>query len=99
VRKTTGATRLDTNGIDNMRIVRFSSPPDVEGTATLLVEHSASDDDSNIQLVDKERGKWQAMRLETVNLQTGHGTVIELQDFRANQSVPRDYFTTRSLEH
>ena len=54
---------------------------------------------SNVQLVDKERGKWQAMRLETVNLQTGHGTVIDLQDFRANQSVPRDYFTTRSLEH
>jgi hypothetical protein len=204
VRKTTGATKLDANGIDNMRVVRFSSPPDVEGTATLMVEHAAGEDDiwiylpalrkvrrivasnkkesfvgtdfsygdvigqrvedwqhtlvreepidghacyvvesvprdaavressgyskmvtwirtdnfvtvkgeywdrssqplkrtqyTNVQLVDNERGKWQAMRLEAVNLQTGHQTVIEFGDFRANQNVPRDYFTTRYLE-
>ena len=204
VRRTTGATKLDANGIDNMRVVRFSSPPDVEGTATLLVEHSAGDDDiwiylpalrkvrrivsankresfvgtdfsygdvighkvddwtharlkeesidgqachviesvpkdgavrdssgyskmvswirtdnfvmvkaeywdrsgqplkravfSDIQLVDRERDKWQAMHLEAVNLQTGHKTEIDLKDFRANQQVPRDYFTTRYLE-
>src|SRR5262249_37253610 len=50
VRKTTGATKLDANGIDNMRVVRFSSPPDVEGTATLMVEHAAGEDDIWIYL-------------------------------------------------
>ena len=29
----------------NMRVVRFSSPPDVDGTATLRIEHSSAADD------------------------------------------------------
>ncbi len=44
VRKTSGHTRLQDNG-DNMRLVRFSSPADIKGTATLLIERTGADDD------------------------------------------------------
>lgn len=204
VRRTSGATKLDSNGVDNMRVVRFVSPPDVAGTATLMLEHAAGDDDiwiylpalrkvrrivssnksesfvgtdfsygdvighrpqdwryrllreetvaghrafvieaapatdavrdasgysrmvhwirvdnfmtlqseywdrqgepikravfSDIRLVDAERQKWQAMKLEATNVQTGHRTTIVFENFRANQGVPRDRFTTRYLE-
>jgi hypothetical protein len=50
VRQTTGATRLHANGIDNMRLVRFLSPADIKGTATLLLEHSGADDDMWVYL-------------------------------------------------
>lgn len=45
VRKVVGVTRLDGNGIDTQRVTRFVSPPDVKGTVSLLLEHSARDDD------------------------------------------------------
>lgn len=45
VRQTTGVTKLRTNGQDNMRLVRFTSPADIKGTATLMLENSAADDD------------------------------------------------------
>jgi uncharacterized protein len=45
VRKVAGFTRLAANGTDNMRLVRFVSPADIKGTATLLVERSDSEDD------------------------------------------------------
>ncbi len=204
VRKTFGTTKLEANGIDNMRMTRFLSPPDVKGTVSLLIEHADKDDDiwvylpalkkvrrlvsdnkkdsfmgtdftyadvigfkvgewnyrllkeepiqgqpcyviealpksdavkasngyskrvswlrkdnlmalkvdywdeagqllktsnfSDIQLVDQKRGKWQAMRLETSNVQTGHRTVIQFNNFKANQQVKDEFFTTRYME-
>lgn len=50
VRKTHGYTRLQANGNDNMRVVRFLSPADIKGTATLLIEHANADDDMWIYL-------------------------------------------------
>ncbi|MGI4840740.1 MAG: outer membrane lipoprotein-sorting protein [Janthinobacterium lividum] len=51
VRKTEGATRLQGDGSDdNSRYVKFVSPPDIKGTATLLVEHSGADDDMWVYL-------------------------------------------------
>lgn len=49
-RKTFGVTRVQKNGVDNMRVTRFLSPPDVRGTVTLLVEHAGADDDLWIYL-------------------------------------------------
>ena len=204
VRKTFGTTKLQSNGVDNMRMVRFLSPPDVKGTVTLLIEHSDKDDDiwvylpalkkvrrlvssnkkdsfvgtdfsyedvigqkvedwnhrllkeeeingqtcyvieslpknetvksnsgyskrttwirkdnfvmlkgevldqalqplktfsfTDVQLVDPERGKWQQMRLEAANTQNGHRTVIQFENFKANQNIKDDFFTTRYME-
>jgi len=50
VRSTFSATKLQPNGTDSARVVKFLSPSDVRGTATLLVEHSSSDDDIWIYL-------------------------------------------------
>ena len=204
VRKTTSVTKLQGNGVDNMQLIRFLSPPDVRGTAILLIEHSGQDDDiwvylpalkkvrrlvasnkrdsfagtdfsygdvighkvgewehrrvgeeavdgqpcyvvesvpraeavktsagyarrrswirtdnfvmargeywdqagqplktiraASVQLVDPGRQKWQAMRLEALNSQTGHRTVIQYDNFKTNQQVRDDLFTTRHLE-
>jgi predicted RND superfamily exporter protein/outer membrane lipoprotein-sorting protein len=204
VRKTFGTTKLQADGVDNMRMVRFLSPPDVKGTVTLMIEHSDRDDDmwvylpalkkvrrlvssnkkdsfvgtdfsygdvighkveewehrlireeavdgqpcyviesvpknesvksssgyskrlswirkdnfvaikgefwdqagqllksfiaADVQLVDPARGRWQPMRLESANLQTGHRTVIRVENFKANQGVRDDFFTTRYME-
>ncbi len=204
VRKTFGTSKLQANGVDNMRMTRFLTPSDVKGTVSLLIENTAKDDDiwiylpalkkvrrlvssnkkdsfvgtdfsygdvighkpsewnhkilkeescdgkpcwvteatpknddvknnsgyakrtawilkenfvavktdlydesgqlkisgkfADIQLIDKERNKWQAMRLEAENKQTGHKTVIQFQNFKANQNVKDDFFTTRYME-
>ena len=204
VRKTFGTSKLQANGVDNMRMTRFLTPSDVKGTVSLLVENTGKDDDiwiylpalkkvrrlvssnkkdsfvgtdfsygdvighkpsewnhkilkeescdgkpcwvtestpknddvknnsgyakrvtwilkenfvavktdlfdeseqlkisgkfSDIQLVDKERNKWQPMRLEAENKQNGHKTVIQFQNFKANQNVKDDFFTTRYME-
>jgi len=50
VRQTSGLTRLQANGQDSLRLVRFLSPADIKGTATLLVEHAGADDDMWIYL-------------------------------------------------
>lgn len=50
VRTTTTATKLQANGVDYDRVVRFLEPSDIRGTATLLVEHAAADDDIWIYL-------------------------------------------------
>lgn len=46
IREVQSATKLRDDTTDNMRMTRFVSPPDVKGTATLLVERSdrATDD-------------------------------------------------------
>lgn len=203
VRRTTGYTKLEPNGIDNKRTVRFLSPADINGTATLLIEHAGRDDDlwiylpalkkvrrlsasnkkdsfvgtefsygdvighrpeewnhvllreepldgeacyliesvpknetvksnsgyskriswirkdnfvaarvdywdlggellkritaSDIRPVGKS-AKWQPMRSEAVNLQTGYKTIISFEEFKADQGVGDDYFTPRYLE-
>ena len=204
VRETIGRSKLLPNGVDNMRMTRFVSPPDVKGTVSLLIEHSEQDDDiwiylpamkkvrrlvasnkkdsfvgtdfsygdvigfkvaewnhkllreesvdghpcyviestpvkpsvqaesgysrrvgwirkdafvtvkgelydeggqllktialSDIKLVDAAKQRWQPMRLEAKNVQTGHRTVIEMRNFKANQNVSADYFTPRYME-
>jgi predicted RND superfamily exporter protein/outer membrane lipoprotein-sorting protein len=204
VRKTFGTSKLQPNGIDNMRMTRFMAPPDVKGTVSLLIEHADKDDDiwiylpalkkvrrlvssnkkdsfvgtdfsngdvigykvsewnhkllkeevldgqacyviestpkteeiknnsgyskrigwlrkdnlmsvkseffdeagemlktmtfNDVQLVDAKRGKWQAMRLEANNLQTGHRTIIKFENFKVNQQVKDEFFTTRYME-
>ena len=204
VRKTYGVSKLQANGVDNMRMTRFLSPADVKGTVSLLVEHSAGDDDiwiylpalkkvrrlissnkrdsfvgtdfsygdvighktdewnhtllreetmdgalcyviealpkndavrsnsgygkrvtwirkdnffaikgemddetgqpyktfhmTDVQEVDAPRRKWQAMQLQANNLQTGHQTVIHFENYKVNQKVRDDFFTTRYME-
>ncbi len=204
VRQTFGTTKLQANGIDNMRMTRFMSPADIKGTVSLLVEHADKDDDiwiylpalkkvrrmvasnkkdsfvgtdfsygdvighkvsewnhqllsdevvdgnpcyvieslpktddiksgsgyskrkgwvrkdnfmsvkaefwdesgqllktntfTDIRKVDSEHDKWQAMRLEADNVQTGHRTVIQYGNFKVNQKVKDDFFTTRYME-
>lgn len=50
VRKTFGTSKLQGNGIDNMRMTRFLEPADVKGTVSLLIEHADKDDDIWIYL-------------------------------------------------
>jgi outer membrane lipoprotein-sorting protein len=204
VRKVIGATKLQSNGKDNMRVTRFLSPPDVKGTASLLVEHANSDDDmwiylpalrktrrlvssnkkdsfvgtdfsyadvigyktrdwryrlidqetvdghpcyvieatpktdeirsntgyskridwirtdnnvtvksmywdeggerlktsvfKDIQNVDEQNDKWQAMRLESSNEQTGHKTIIKFHNFTVKPNLNSDIFSVRNLD-
>jgi len=50
LRKTFGTTKLEPNGVDNMRMTRFLEPADVKGTVSLLIEHAEKDDDIWIYL-------------------------------------------------
>ncbi|WP_434771924.1 outer membrane lipoprotein-sorting protein [Pseudomonas entomophila] len=51
VRKTEGHTKLQADASqNNRRYVKFVSPPDIKGTATLLIEHADADDDMWIYL-------------------------------------------------
>lgn len=52
----------------------------------------------NIEKVDAANNKWQPMALEAENVQTGHKTILEFKNFKANQGVSDDVFTTRTLE-
>jgi outer membrane lipoprotein-sorting protein len=204
VRDTLGRSKLLANGVDNMRMTRFTAPPDIKGTVSLLIEHSEKDDDiwiylpalkkvrrlvssnkkdsfvgtdfsygdvigfkvadwkhkllkeetvegqpcwviestpatpqiqsdsgyskrvgwirkdnfvsakgefydeggqllkqvsaSQITLVDPAKQRWQPMRLEAKNVQTNHRTVIEFRNYKANQNVSSEFFTTRYME-
>jgi predicted RND superfamily exporter protein len=42
--------------------------------------------------------RWQAMRTEAENLQTGHRTVIQFEGFQADRYVPESLFTTKELD-
>jgi uncharacterized protein len=53
---------------------------------------------SELKLVDPARGKWQAMKLEARNSQTGHTTFITMERFDANVVVAEDVFSQRYLE-
>jgi len=48
--------------------------------------------------VDTIKHKWQAGILEAKNLQTGHSTVITIDQFKVNNGVKDDFFTTRYME-
>jgi outer membrane lipoprotein-sorting protein len=48
--------------------------------------------------VDTVKHKWQAGVLEAKNLQTGHSTVITIDQFKVNNGVKDDFFTTRYME-
>jgi outer membrane lipoprotein-sorting protein len=203
-RKTAGSTKLQPNGLDQMRITRLLSPPDVSGMSTLVVERTGKDDDiwvylpalkkvrrlvsnnkkdsflgtdfsyadvigypvfnwsyhlvreevlngeacyvisgipktdlvkansgyskrvdwvrksnfvtvrseyfdeheqplttatfGDVRMVDQSAGKWQAMRLEAHNTQTGHRTVIQFDSFKVNQKIDEQIFTVRHME-
>ena len=49
-RATVTITKLLPNGIDQKRLIRFRAPPEVRGTATLLIEHADGDDNIWIYL-------------------------------------------------
>jgi uncharacterized protein len=203
VRKTEGYTKLLPNGQDNMRLTRFTDPPDVMGTGVLLIEHQGADDDmwiwipavkkvrrlaasnkrdgflgtdlsygdvighrvedwthrvvreealdgaacwvveslprgpevqansgyskrltwvrkdnvmtvksdfwdesgqlfkqlqaSGLEKVDEATQRWQAMRIEAKNLQTGHTTVVTMTKYKVNQNVAASTFSTKEL--
>lgn len=204
VRETLSTTKLQDNGRDTMRMVRFLSPPDIAGTATLLIEHADADDDiwiylpalkkvrrlvaankkdsfvgtdlsygdiighkvqawhhvlvkeetidgqacyivestpnsdavreqsgyskrvswlrtdnfvlvrgefwdptgqplktfvvRDVRVVDPAQDKWQGMRLEAINTQTQHQTLITFTDFAFQPSITEELFSTRYLE-
>jgi len=50
VRKVLSVTRLTGNGIDNQRMTRFQSPPDIRNTVTMMMEHWDGDDETLIYL-------------------------------------------------
>ena len=50
VRTSTGFTKLQSDGVGMMRIVRFTAPADINGTSVLLVEHTDAADDMWIYL-------------------------------------------------
>jgi uncharacterized protein len=205
VRETEGQTKLIAGTTDNRRLVNFLSPADVHGTKTLLIEHSAADDDiwiylpamkkvrrlvasnkkdafagtdfsyadvighkvedwnhkvlrqekldgrdcyvvestprrpevadntgyskrvswidkesyvairaeiydlggellkrtsaQDVERVDAPNDRYQPMKLISENLQTGHKTVIEFTNFKANVGVGDEIFAARSLEN
>jgi uncharacterized protein len=52
----------------------------------------------DIRLIDQTLSRWQPMRLEMMNLQTNHRTILAYEDFKANVGIPQSSFTTRYLE-
>lgn len=53
----------------------------------------------DVREIDPRKHKWQAMRLTAENVQTGHRTIIELENFRANTGVSDAEFTPSYLEN
>jgi hypothetical protein len=60
----------------------------------LLKKTSAED----VQKVDAKNDRYQPMKLISENVQTGHKTIIEFTNFKANVGVGDEVFTARSLE-
>lgn len=52
----------------------------------------------NPQKLDVKNNKWTAMKLEAINVDTGHKTVLEFKNFKVNGGVSDAIFTARSLE-
>lgn len=53
---------------------------------------------SDIRLVDKDSGKWQPMRIEAINKQTGHASTIRLDTFVVKPELNESLFTPRGLD-
>lgn len=60
-----------------------------------LLKKTTSDD---IRKVDPAANKWQAMKLIAEDVQSGHKTIIEFKNFKANVGVAGDIFTPSYLE-
>lgn len=56
-RASSGVTKLQPNGVDSRLLVKFSTPPDVNGTGVLQIEHSDGDDDLWIYLPALRRSR------------------------------------------
>ena len=69
---------------------------DIYDTTGELLKRITSAD---IREVDAAHHKWQAMKLTAANVQTGHSTILEFRNFKANVGVNDNVFTTRSLEN
>jgi outer membrane lipoprotein-sorting protein len=52
----------------------------------------------NVQKVDSINNRYQPMKLTAENVQTGHKTIIEFKDFKANVGIDDDAFTARTLD-
>jgi outer membrane lipoprotein-sorting protein len=52
----------------------------------------------DIRKVDEKNNKWQPMTLIAENTQTGHKTIIEFKNYKANVGVKEEDFTTRNIE-
>jgi uncharacterized protein len=51
----------------------------------------------DIRLVDAAQQKWQAMKAEATNLQTGHRTVISFQNFKVGEPLADELFAAHAL--
>lgn len=93
VRKTITYTRLQANGSDNMRLVRFLAPSDIKGTASLLIEHAGGDDDMWIYLPALRKVR----RLSAANKRDGFiGTDFSYGDVLGHK--PEDWLHQRSKD-
>lgn len=54
--------------------------------------------DEDVQNVDSNNHRYQPMKLIAENVQTGHKTIIEFKNFKANVGIGDDVFTPRSLD-
>jgi outer membrane lipoprotein-sorting protein len=61
----------------------------------LLKRTSAQD----VERVDAKNDRYQPMKLIGENVQTGHKTIIEFTNFKANVGVGDELFAARSLEN
>ncbi len=53
---------------------------------------------TQVQLVDEKNKKYQPMKLQAENVQTGHKTIIEFKNYKANVGVKNDYFKSQNLD-
>ncbi len=68
----------------------FQSVNDIAGQA--LKESRST------QLMPAGKGQWAAYRTEVRNLQTGHSTVLQLDDLKTNSGLATDVFSLQALE-
>ncbi|HKB91251.1 MAG TPA: outer membrane lipoprotein-sorting protein [Opitutaceae bacterium] len=69
---------------------------DIYDTNGELLKKITSED---IREVDAANHKWQPMKQTSTNVQTGHSTILEFKNFKANVGVSENVFTTRALEY
>jgi outer membrane lipoprotein-sorting protein len=53
---------------------------------------------TDVKLVDEKNKKYQAMKLQAENVQTGHKTILEFKNYKANVGVKNDYFKSQNLD-